>query len=436
MSNLFIDESEGKAGPKVMLATTAYDSPDAAYTFSIQRSRAALQANGIGSDYLLLSGNCHVDDARNSVVTHFLKSNCDALVFLDADVAWEANALIDLCETALDAPGFDIVGGVYPYRREDLRYAGAMPFRPLDGRTIPLPDGLLEVEGLPTGFMAITRRVLEAMAKEAPCFHPKADRRDTIPLIFERTMIDGIRWGGDMNFCRKARAAGFTVWAMTELRLGHVAKQVIWDSVAASFRRLDGTTLKHLCDLIRQGDDTIPDYTEAMRAVGNPWGAPEEVLIAAASLARRSTLPIIEAGSGLTTVVMAAANPKNRVWCMEHDPQFVLQTATMARQAGVDNIAICEWPLVDGWYKPDAKEKAMLPERFGLGLVDGPPRASGDRMTFFRVFGAACERIIADDADSPAYKDDLTAWAADNGRKTYFIDRAAIFGAEVERDAA
>ena len=72
MSNLFYDEGEKATGQKVMLATTAYDTTAPGYVFSIQRSRAALDKANIQSAYLLLSGNCHVDDARNIVVQNFL----------------------------------------------------------------------------------------------------------------------------------------------------------------------------------------------------------------------------------------------------------------------------------------------------------------------------------------------------------------------------
>ena len=113
MSNRFYDSGPSATGQKVFLATTAYDSPDASYTFSIARSREALTAAGIQSAYYLLQGNCHVDDARNAVVRDFLESDCTELVFLDADVSWEPDALVELCKI-----NRDLVGGVYPYRRE------------------------------------------------------------------------------------------------------------------------------------------------------------------------------------------------------------------------------------------------------------------------------------------------------------------------------
>src|SRR5688572_1419621 len=113
MSNHFYDEGPPATGKKVLLATPSYDRPCAAYTFAIAKSREALSQAGIQSAYLLLQGNCHVDDARNSIVRDFLESDCTDLVFLDADVDWEPEALVQLCQRECD-----VVGGVYPYRRD------------------------------------------------------------------------------------------------------------------------------------------------------------------------------------------------------------------------------------------------------------------------------------------------------------------------------
>ena len=113
MSNLYFDAGPSSDGRKVMVATTVYDSPDSSYTFAMARTGPALMKAGIKYSYLLLSGNAHVDDARNTVARDFLKSDCTELVFIDADVTWEPEHLLALLDFDVD-----VVGGVYPYRRE------------------------------------------------------------------------------------------------------------------------------------------------------------------------------------------------------------------------------------------------------------------------------------------------------------------------------
>lgn len=416
MSSLFFDAGPKASGQKVLLATTAYDNPDASYTFSIVRSREELHKAGIPTSYMLLSGNCHVDDARNTVVRDFLKSDCTDLVMLDADVSWEPDHLIQLCRYERD-----IVGGVYPYRRDDGN--DMMPYRPLPGRTLPEENGLLEVEGLPTGFLRIRRPVLEMMAQSAAHFAKDTD--NPVPLIFERDIFGGGRRGGDINFCMRWRAMGGRLYAATEMRLGHCGKHVVKDSLAATLRRQSGTTLRYVAAKVREGTETVGMYQEAIKAAGNPWSVDADMLAFTVMLARKATGPIIEAGSGLTTIMMAAANPDQKVWCLEHNEFFAGSLETMAGRAGISNIAIVHCPIRDGWYDL-SEDMGSLPERFAAGLVDGPPRMFGSRMKFFDVFGDRVSAILADDADDTGYAAKLSTWAADHDRTIQVDKRSAL----------
>ncbi len=420
MSQLFQDDGpprrNGKGrtiSQKVMLATTAYDSPDAAYTFAMARSREALATAGIPSAYLLLTGNCHVDDARNSIVAEFLAGDCTDLVFLDADVSWEPHNLVALCQH--DA---DVVGGVYPYRRPDAYPGGEMPYRSLPGAQVG-DDGLLEVIGLPTGFMRIRRRVLETLAASAETYKKK-DGAGVVPIIFERTLESGTRWGGDLKFCMKWRDTGGVIYADYEMRLGHTGKVVIHDSLGSATRRREGSTLRHICDKIRAGKETMNDYMEARLFVDNHWGAYEDVLALGVLCARQANGPIIEAGSGLTTVLMAAATDQT-VFCLEHHGLHAAKLRQMAAEAGVGNIGLCVCPIKDGWY--DISGENDLPDHFALGLNDGPPRQLGDRMKFFDHVTA--DTIICDDADDPGYARQLDVWAAANEYVVKTLERRA-----------
>jgi predicted O-methyltransferase YrrM len=416
LSNLFHDEGPTANGQKVMLATTAYDSPDASYTFAIAKSREALREAGIQSAYLLLSGNCHVDDARNSVVHTFMESDCTDLVFLDADVSWQAKDLVKLCKYDLD-----FVGGVYPYRREDGKARRGMPYIPIHGAKIE--NELVEVAGLPTGFMRMRRVVLETLIPLNPAFDNRKKNITGIPLVFERTLKEGTRMGGDLNFCLKWIETGGKIYASTEMILGHVAKTVLKDSLGAFIRRSNDMTLQRFIKRIQTGQDEESDYQEAVDYVNNPWGAANGLLYIAVAAARKADGPIIESGSGLTTVVMAAAAPDQTVYCLEHNPHFANQTRAMALACGVTNIAIVHCGIKDGWY--DIEDE--LPEHFALGLNDGPPRQLGDRMRFFDVFGDRCAMIINDDADEAAYASQLTTWADSRGRVIAFPEvRSAI----------
>lgn len=421
MANLYID---ARPGARVFLATTAYDSPDSAYTFAIARGREALSAAGIVSTYCLLSGNCHVDDARNTVVAEFLATDCEALVFIDADVSWAPAALVRLCN--IDKP---IVGGIYPYRDAERGQTGEMPGRFIPGPVEPDDLGLVEVEGLPTGFMKIRRDVLETLAAERPSFDKKGQ---TIPLLFERVLEHGTRWGGDLNFCNLWRARGGKVYADYEMVLGHTAKTVMRGSMASGLRRKTHTTLAHVAWHISQGTEQLTHYREAREYCANPWGAEEDVLAIAVALARRADGPILEAGSGLTTILMAAAT-EHTVYALEHDPLYAEVLRHYSRLSGVGNIGLCLCPIADGWYDLSGK---TLPERFALGLNDGPPRTLGDRRRFF--LNVQADTVVCDDADDAIYCDWLRRYAEKNGKHLEVVEQrtAIISGEKLAAEAA
>jgi predicted O-methyltransferase YrrM len=421
LSHHFYDQGEPARGQKVMLATPAYSTTSAAYTFAIARSREALHAAGIQTAYLILQGNCHVDDGRNSIVRDFLESDCTDLLFLDADVDWEPPAIVQLCKRDCD-----IVGGVYPYRREGCEN---MPVRLLDGAR-PV-DGLLEVEGLPTGFMKIKRHVLEKMAAQAPKYFEKIHET---ALVFDRPTPgeDKTRWGGDIDFCNRWRAMGGRIFADAELRLGHTATTVVRDSLGALIRRLAGTTLWHVIPRVRAGIEVESDYGEACQYARNT--VDPTVLALLTGLARKCRGPIIETGSGLGSVFMAAVTAET-VYSLEHLDHCAAQTVAWAEEAGVSNLGVCCAPLKDFWYD---LSKFTLPEKYALGFCDGPQRMYGTRLRFFEELAHRCAVIVVDDIKTDHnFATAVRQWALSNGRIFQVLGHVALITRQEQwREAA
>lgn len=399
-----------------MLATVVYRDPAASYTFSMAASRMALAAAGWASAYYLLSGNCHVDDARNAVCRDFLTSDCTDLVFLDADVSWKPDDLVTLLN--FDA---DFVGGVYPYRRDND--VDMMPVRCLAG-AVP-ENGLVEVDGLPTGFLRLKRHVIERMA----AFAPKL--RDTptnppMPVLFERDFLGEGRRSGDIRFAMRWREMGGKVHAALDLVLGHTGTMIHHDSMAAYMRRWGSETLSYMAKEIKAGRVSAELFDEARYAFKNPFTPPSSVLMTAALAARKADGDILEIGSGLSTIAMAAATEK-KVWAVEHDPVWAAKLEQMAYQAGTRNIALVTAPIKDGWYDP--KEMEGIPDHFALAFCDGPPRAVGSRMPFFERLAQTADIVIADDCDDPGYRAQVTSWCETHGRKLTMVGRAAFLEA-------
>lgn len=411
MSNQFYDEGPPATGKKVMLATPSYGSPSPSYVFSIARSREALSQAGIPSAYLLLQGFCHVDDSRNKIVREFLESDCTDLMFLDADVDWEPEGLVQVCQRDLD-----IVGGIYPYRREGSE---EMPVRLKDGAVCK--DGLVEVLGLPTGFMKIRRGVLEKMASLAPKYF---DKHVETALVFDRPTPgpDKTRWGGDVDFCNRWLALGGRIFADQEVRLGHTGTIVVRDSLGSHLRRATGTTMKYVVDRLRNGEENAGDYNEVFKYAGNNFAADPGVLALVVGIARKCRGPIIETGSGLSSVLMGAV--ADRVYSLEHIDHYAALTKLWCEEGGVDNVGICYAPLKDFWYDTD---KFDLPNKFTLGFCDGPPRLFGTRMKFFEFIAPRCQVIVVDDVTSDmVFGEQVNAWAVAHDYNMEILGRAAL----------
>jgi hypothetical protein len=294
-----------------------------------------------------------------------------------------------------------------------------MPVRHLPQITVD-DDGLIEVEGLPTGFMRIKRHVIETMASTAK--HFLKDKGKPHPVLFERDYFGGGRRGGDIHFCMIWREMGGKVFAAPELRLGHAGSMVLKDSLGASLRRQGNSTLRWLVEQIATRQDGLDTYIEACKASGNRWGAPADILQVAANLARVTEWPILELGTGLSTIVLAAAT-KHKVWAVEHDPEYAQKLEGMVASAGLSNVTLVTAEIKDSWYD---LENVDLPVQFGFAFVDGPPRSGTDRMKFFDALGGRSRYILCDDADDPKYANKLRAWARKHERKIEFDDRSAL----------
>jgi Methyltransferase domain len=170
------------------------------------------------------------------------------------------------------------------------------------------------------------------------------------------------------------------------------------------------------------------------------WGAGAEYLDAVAAAAVAEQGPILECGSGLTTLVLAAVAEQtgSPVLSLEHDAHCfdVLQARLRPLRLGAD---VMLTPLRDygefDWYDV---EPSRLPT-FSFVVCDGPPkRTRGGRFGLLPVLGdrlaPGCV-ILLDDAARPEEREVLSRWAAARPLR-YELHGDARPYAEVELPAA
>ena len=171
---------------------------------------------GIAVD--VIPGDAFVSKARNVLVHRFLKTQATDLLFIDADVGFDAQGVIDLCRA--EPP---IVMGLYRMKTDDkIRFPALMhdPVirHPGDRRLIKLQYG-------PAGFMRLRREVFTAMRENWPDEDYVNAGEEPVYDYFPAGRHKNHFTGEDINFCQRAQVCGFDIWAMQDVALKHTGEK-------------------------------------------------------------------------------------------------------------------------------------------------------------------------------------------------------------------
>jgi predicted O-methyltransferase YrrM len=148
------------------------------------------------------------------------------------------------------------------------------------------------------------------------------------------------------------------------------------------------------------------------------YSAREEFLAGCVAHALTTPGPILECGSGLSTVLLGAIakRRRQRVWALEHHPDWDARVRRALDRYRLDSVVLCTAPLgrygAYHWYAPPLEE---MPERFSLVVCDGPPgNTKGGRYGMLPLMkdrlAPGCV-ILLDDAERPAELAIAERWA-------------------------
>ena len=210
---------------KLFIAIPAYD-----YKVTLRQaiSLAAFAQEAVRQDITIQIGSicgCSVvSRARNLLVADFMESDCTHLMFIDADINFEADAILRVLQWAQHEDR-NIVAVPPRVRDPETRYIVNLKTNGDD--TININGyGLVEVECVATAFMMIQRKVFEDLIADNPewtYWEPKTQR--FIHAVFDFKVTPEGYIGEDFLFCDRARAKGFHVWIDPAITLGHMGVQ-------------------------------------------------------------------------------------------------------------------------------------------------------------------------------------------------------------------
>lgn len=232
--------------PTLMIATPMYGGMCTGhYVQGLLFTVAKMRELGVNVFWAQMMNESLITRARNEMTRVFLDGGYDYLMFIDADIAFDGDAVAHLM-----AADKDVACGIYPKKeidwkkiegaakdgRSDLQdYAGAFVFNMVGEHAETDDDGLIEVRHGGTGFMLIKRAVFEHLMPHVPTYRISSFKNPTTgeydkPLTYEffATSIDdtGALLSEDYHFCELFRKHGGKVYANPFLPLQHVGTYV------------------------------------------------------------------------------------------------------------------------------------------------------------------------------------------------------------------
>lgn len=132
--------------------------------------------------------------------------------------------------------------------------------------------------------------------------------------------------------------------------------------------------------------------------------------------------PVLECGSGLTTIILGLLAGRRGVstWSLEHHPEWHTHVNATLQRHHISNVNVCLSPLRSygefSWYELPSDG---LPEEFRLVICDGPPESTpGGRYGLLPVLGPRLSKgtiILLDDANRASETEALKRWEAEAG---------------------
>lgn len=167
--------------------------------------------NGDSLNVRFLGSCTNLAFGRNHLVREFLESGDDKLVFLDGDVTFEQGDLLRIAHQPVD-----FVGGAYRVKEEKERY----PINLLQEPRPPGPNGLVEVGMLPTGFLALSRKVFDDFKAHYPGREYTIGDKRTY-CYFQIPYHGQSLFTEDAYFCKEWREMGGKLYLDPEMTLTH-----------------------------------------------------------------------------------------------------------------------------------------------------------------------------------------------------------------------
>lgn len=228
--------------PYIFVATPMYEGKCfGAYTKSLINLFNKFNEKDYLWQYEFIFNESIITRARNTLVHYFLKQkNASHLLFIDADIEFDANDVVRMIEADKD-----IICGAYPAKYIDWTHVKKMANEHnLNEKYLAINsckylfnvengdntfnwggDQIKEVKNAGTGFMLIKRNVFEKLKLQVPTyFHDTLFKDEKVYKFFDTAIepIGNNLVSEDYNFCSIWKNAGGKIYIGEWVKLAHI----------------------------------------------------------------------------------------------------------------------------------------------------------------------------------------------------------------------
>ena len=197
---------------KVIIGTPCYDGRlDVWYTHSLCNTIKQSFENDMEIIPIWISFDALLQRARNDTIQVALEMDCDDLIFIDSDIEWMPEDFFKLLNYEED-----VIGGTYPKKSSIEEYV----VRQLDRAEIDIDTGLVEVDGLGTGFVKLSKKAMQYLWDiSEPYIDPKDGKERR--MIFDVVIKNQSLHSEDIHMFDKLKEGGFNIWLDTNITCNH-----------------------------------------------------------------------------------------------------------------------------------------------------------------------------------------------------------------------
>lgn len=237
-----------KYSTKLLISTHCYDAMmTMQYTMSILKLTEKLNSLGIEHVIDFVGNESLIPRARNNLLAKFIDSEFTHILFIDSDIEFPAQAVIDLLDfdkdvvcCAYSKKAFNWKRFMYSMQTE-IQSKESLESRGLDynynvmvdkeGKIIKGDDGkFIRVKHASSGFMMVKKEIVNKLCKKHTELTIKTDNLskedNTICGLFCCMIREQIYLSEDYSFCERVNDIGGEVWLNITHNLNHIGKYI------------------------------------------------------------------------------------------------------------------------------------------------------------------------------------------------------------------